>query len=140
MSVVNCGHVPMLFMEHESGKIKQIESSSAPLGFFAEEKYSEVILHPKQGDIALLLTDGLTEHTNAGNEMFGLSGTINVFRKQKEKSPAELISSLFRECADFGNKPVFADDITLSVIRFGSHVQERKLDDGVEIVRPLAHH
>ncbi|MCB1218300.1 SpoIIE family protein phosphatase [bacterium] len=138
MSVVNCGHVPLLFMEAESGKIKQIESGSAPLGFFAEEKYSEVVLHPKPGDMALLLTDGITEHTNAGNEMFGLPGVVNVFRRHREQAPAQLIGSLFSECASFGNKPVFADDITISVLRFGSVPQARPVDDDVEVIRPLA--
>lgn len=135
LHIVNCGHVPLLYLEHDSGKLKQIESSSAPVGFFAEEKYSEVILHPKPGDMALLLTDGITEHTNASNEMFGVNGVVNVFRRNKDQDPGRLIKSLFTDCASFGNKPVFADDITISVLRFGTQIKHE--DGELEVIRSV---
>ena len=137
LHIVNCGHVPMLFLENSTGKLKQIESSSAPLGFFAEEKYSEVVLHPQPGDLALLLTDGITEHTNICNEMFGLQGVVNVLRRNRKQDPQRLISSLFSDCNSFGNKPVYADDITIAVLSFGA--QQDSEQEAVEVIRPLSH-
>lgn len=118
LSIVNAGHIPMLYFDRDSGKIKQFESTNTPLGFIAEEKYTEVKLTPHKGDVALVITDGITEHKNAANEMFETKGVVDVFKRYAFKEPQELVDALVREARTFGDLPVFKDDVTLCAVRF----------------------
>lgn len=120
LTLVNAGHVPMLYLERGSGKIKQVESSNSPLGFFSGESYSEVQLSVQDGDVVVLCTDGLTEHTSASNEMFGIERVIQGLRQNSSSEPAELAGLLVLQAREFGSAPVFRDDMTLGVIRFGA--------------------
>jgi serine phosphatase RsbU (regulator of sigma subunit) len=118
LTLVNAGHVPLLYYEQASGKIKQVESTNSPLGFFAGEQYEEARLSVQPGDIAVVCTDGLTEHTNAANEMFGLDGIIGVLRQYGSSPPGELAGWFIKQAREFGAAPVFRDDLTLGVLRF----------------------
>jgi phosphoserine phosphatase RsbU/P len=119
LTLVNAGHVPLLYLERGTGKIKQVESSNSPLGFFAGESYSEVQLSVQDNDLVVLCTDGLTEHTNAGNEMFGIERVVQGIRQNSAAEPAELAGLLVLQAREFGSAPVFRDDMTLGVVRFG---------------------
>jgi serine phosphatase RsbU (regulator of sigma subunit) len=117
--LVNAGHVPLLYLEHGAGKIKQVESNNSPLGFFAGERYTEVELGVQEGDRVVVCTDGLTEHTNGANEMFGIEGVISALRQYGASPPDELAGLIVKQAREFGSAPVFRDDMTLGVVRFG---------------------
>lgn len=127
LAMVNAGHVPLLYLEHATGKIKQVESNNSPLGFFAGESYSEVELNVQESDRVVVCTDGLTEHTNGANEMFGIEGVINALRRHGADPPDELAGLIVKQAREFGSAPVFRDDMTLGVVRFGQSVQARNL-------------
>jgi sigma-B regulation protein RsbU (phosphoserine phosphatase) len=118
LTVVNAGHIPLLYYEHATGKIKLIESSNTPLGFIEDERYAEARITVAPGDIALLITDGLTEHKNAANEMFEMNGAINVLKREAQSEPEAVVKALVKEAREFGELPVFKDDVTLCAIRF----------------------
>ena len=118
LAVVNAGHIPLLYFERASGKIKMVESTNTPLGFLANEKYSEFHFKPGIGDVAVLLTDGLTEHRNAANEMFEIKGAIDVLKRNAFSEPRTIIEAMLKAARDFSDVPVFKDDLTVSVLKF----------------------
>jgi sigma-B regulation protein RsbU (phosphoserine phosphatase) len=118
LTVINAGHIPLLFYDQAANKIKLVESTNAPLGFLEDEEFVEIEFEPAPGDIALLITDGLTEHKNANNEMFDMSGAIGVFKRHFQSEPEVLVKALVKEAREFGELPVFKDDVTLCAIRF----------------------
>ena len=118
--LVNGGHPPLLYYEGSSQQVKQVESRNAPLGFFAGEKYEEIKLSPQAGDLAVVYTDGLTEHTNGANEMFEVQGAVAVVERWSKETPDQLADLLIKQARDFGNAPVFSDDVTVGVLKFCS--------------------
>jgi len=118
LSLVNAGHVPLLYRERAGGRIRQVESTNSPLGFFAPEKYAEVQIPVAPGDLVMLLTDGLTEHSNAAGAMFDIEGVIACLKEHGAGSPRELLHHTIRRAKEFGATPVFSDDLTLGVMAF----------------------
>lgn len=118
LTIVNAGHIPLLYLDRAANRIKQVESTNTPLGFLADEEYAEIEFSPAPGDMVLLLTDGLTEHKNVDNEMFDIGGAIDVFRRFANAGPEKLVKALVREAREFGKLPVFKDDVTLCSILF----------------------
>lgn len=118
LTVVNAGHIPLLYYEQASGKIKMVESTNTPLGFIEDERYAEVKFTPAAGDVVLMITDGLTEHKNAANEMFDISGAIDVLKRHAHEEPEALVKALVKEAREFGELPVFKDDVTLCALKF----------------------
>ncbi|MCH7472884.1 SpoIIE family protein phosphatase [bacterium] len=119
LEVVNAGHVPLLYLQQSSGEVKQIESKNAPLGFFEQEEYEVMMFNPSDGDVLLLLTDGLTEHTNSNNDMFDVARVMAVLKQSGNDPPQELIDREIKEALEFGNSPMFKDDVTMAVLCFG---------------------
>jgi sigma-B regulation protein RsbU (phosphoserine phosphatase) len=138
--LVNAGHVPLLLLEKETGKVKQVESNNSPLGLFPNEKYHDVTLNVGPGDKVLLLTDGLTEHVNSANEMFEISRVVRSLRANGGLGSLEIINGLLKEAREFGSVPVFSDDVTVAVIDFDDvSVQPRtEAPEGLEIIRPAS--
>lgn len=120
LALVNGGHPPLLMYEKATGTIKQVESKNAPLGFFPNEHYEESQLAPQAGDVIVLYTDGLTEHTNGANDMFETQGAVDVVARYGSEQPEAIADMLIKHARDFGNAPVFSDDVTVGVLRFGS--------------------
>jgi phosphoserine phosphatase RsbU/P len=118
LTMVNGGHPPLLYFEKSTGEVRQIDSRNAPLGFFNGEKYEEITLRPQSGDVMLMFTDGLIEHTNSANEMFEVQRVHAVFKPQASTAPDGLAETLVKQARDFGNSPVFSDDVTIGVLRF----------------------
>jgi len=118
LSVVNGGHTPVLYYSSADRSVKQVESDNSPLGFFENEEYEEFHFTTRPGDIALLFTDGISEHTNSMNEMFETSRVSAGLVAHAGLQESDLISALVKDARDFGSTPVFKDDLTLAVIKF----------------------
>jgi sigma-B regulation protein RsbU (phosphoserine phosphatase) len=138
--LVNAGHVPLLLLERATGKVKLVESSNSPLGLFPNESYHDVQLTVSSGDKVLLLTDGLTEHTNPANEMFEISRVVKSLRTNSEQGALGIINGLLKEAREFGSVPVFSDDVTVAVLEFDESQEAGMLEspEGLEIIRPTA--
>lgn len=118
LTLVNGGHPPLLLYERATGALKQVESRNAPLGFFPGERYEESRLSPQPGDVIVLCTDGLIEHTNGANEMFEIQGAVDVVKRLAATEPQTLAEALIKQARDFGAAPVFSDDVTVAVMSF----------------------
>jgi len=119
LSLVNGGHVPLVYYDYAAGKLKQIESSNAPLGFFQGERYQQVRLTTQPGDLAVLFTDGISEHMNSSREMFEIAGVLKVVETHAHDSADKLADLLIKRAREFGDTPVFNDDVTVGVVKFG---------------------
>jgi serine phosphatase RsbU (regulator of sigma subunit) len=102
------GHnVPILLKS--DGGITQMMLNSPPVSnWFDNPAYFEDTIPYKQGDILVLLTDGVTESKNNRGEMFGVDGAIKTL--SYSKSSEDFIKNLEENLKAFcGN---LNDDIT----------------------------
>ena len=87
-------------------------------------------LHP--GDRLFVYTDGVTEATNANNELFGTERMLAALNTDAEASPCELLRNV-RESIDafVGEAPQF-DDITMLCLEYKNGSADSASPDGEE--------
>jgi sigma-B regulation protein RsbU (phosphoserine phosphatase) len=111
----NAGHIPPIVVRRHGGTEKLSEGGMV-LGLFPESRYdeSEVLLH--SGDCLALLTDGITEASNAEGAMFGEDDRIvGLLLEHRHKGSGELKQVLLDSVASF-TKGELQDDATLMVV------------------------
>ena len=81
-------------------------------------KFSEGRIILGEGDKLFHYTDGVTEATNIGNELYGKERLLLVLNKNKGQTPKETLSSVKSDIDDFvGEAPQF-DDITMLCVEY----------------------
>ena len=81
-------------------------------------RYQEYGLKLEPGDTLFVYTDGVTEATNAGEELFGTQRLLEALNREEDSRPEVLLSAVKRDIDAFvGEAPQF-DDITMLAIQF----------------------
>lgn len=108
LAVANAGHVPALV--HRAGQVSVVGCvSGAPLGFSAETTYTEEHHRLLQGDVIVLMTDGVLEAIEA--DLTTMSTLRSLFAQSAEgaRGVHALLLRKFEECT----RGRCADDMTL---------------------------
>ena len=117
VSLSSAGMPPAYLHRKADGAIEEILLKAVPLGSMKSFPYGLHETTMEAGDTLLLMTDGLPEQKNAGEEMFDYARVTECFRKSVEAKPDEIIASLVREGEAWMNGVAQDDDITLMVVR-----------------------
>ena len=114
----SAGHTPG-FILNDNGKVKQmLDSIDIPLGFMEEHEFGssgEIIL--ESGDVLALLTDGIVEAENPGQNCFGVERAIGHVRDHREESASEIVNGLYREVRKFSDGMPQSDDVTAVICK-----------------------
>jgi sigma-B regulation protein RsbU (phosphoserine phosphatase) len=126
LSYASAGHVPG-FIFLDSGQVKcTLDSTGPPLGLFSGSKFSlrpAIPLDP--GEIALFLTDGVTESTTPDGHQFGSQRVLDYIQTHNQDSASNLADGLYHATRAFVQGDPQDDDITSVVIK-----TDRKMEDG----------
>jgi len=121
LSYASAGHVAGLIF-FGSGEIKcTLESTGPPLGLFPASEFSlreGIPLDP--GDIAVFLTDGVTESTTPRGNEFGAEGVLDQIRALGRDSASNIADGIYHATRAFARGNLQDDDITAVVIKAGS--------------------
>lgn len=114
----NAGHNPPL-VKHNGGKFEYLKTRA---GFIlagmegVRYKMQELKLEP--GDIIYLYTDGVTEATNASNELYGEERLIEALNSREFDNMKDLCQFIKSDVDSFvGDAPQF-DDITMVALKY----------------------
>ncbi len=113
LTLANAGHLPPL-MKHADGTVERIgvDHANLPLGVGLNLEFEETVIDLAPGDAVILYTDGVTEATNAANDLFGMKRLITRIANAPD-SIAELGEQLIADVEEFcGGRPQ-RDDICL---------------------------
>jgi len=114
LSIANAGHTyPFLL----NGKAAELELPGMPLGVDPDIDYEELDFSIAPGDSLFLYTDGVTEATNAADEMFGSEYLQELLEQNSQLKPRALMRLLLRELRTWSEERVQDDDITMVVFR-----------------------
>jgi phosphoserine phosphatase RsbU/P len=69
MEFINCGHVPPVLVSE--GKTSRPSEGNLPVGLIPGASYESAQCHMNEGDRMIIITDGVTEAANAGDEFYG---------------------------------------------------------------------
>jgi PAS domain S-box-containing protein len=118
LSYASAGHVPG-FVFLESGDVKRtLDSTGPPLGVFAGSKFlrqSAIPLGP--GEIAVFLTDGVTESTTPDGREFGSHRVLDYVRIHKLDSASNIADGIYQAAREFVHGDPQDDDITSVIIK-----------------------
>jgi PAS domain S-box-containing protein len=114
----SAGHTPG-FILGRNGEVRlTLDSMDFPLGVMEEHEFSssgEIAL--ESGDVLALLTDGIIEAENPGQDCFGMERTIGYIRDHRGENANEIVNGLYREVRKFSDGMPQADDVTAVICK-----------------------
>ncbi len=120
-SLVWSGAGHRAFIMNAAGAVRELESSAPPLGLEPTAEFpTDGPLCLVDGDIVLLLTDGIDEALNADDQFFGLKRAFDVIRANRDRTAREIIDALYHAVCAFAPVRTHHDDITAVIIKVGS--------------------
>ncbi|MBV6443766.1 MAG: serine/threonine-protein phosphatase [Ignavibacteriales bacterium] len=108
------GHPPILIYRRESGKIEEKTIKQIPVGVRKDFKFTHETDSIANGDIVLMLTDGVMETFSKSGGQFGLKRVEELLKTNYNSSAEEIAKKLTDEVENFG---VLTDDVTVVVIK-----------------------
>ena len=108
------GHLPILHFRSATGSVCELSTSNPPIGIFKEQKFASSRMEFSSGDIAVLLTDGLTETTSEEEEEYGLERVKQQVTKHSAESLKVICEMLLAEARKFGKQ---MDDQSVLLVR-----------------------
>lgn len=74
LTIVNAGHMPPIIRRYETGEVQQIgiEEAGPPMGFDPNCQFAAASVVIEPGDTVTMYTDGISEATNAHEQVFGI--------------------------------------------------------------------
>ncbi len=115
---INAGHPPGYVLGPD-GRVKhEMAPGTAALGIDREETaLSASQLTLEKGDLLLLISDGIPEARNHAGEEFGEERMLDIVRRERSRSSAEIIKILMEEAHRFSKPDPLQDDMTAVVLK-----------------------
>ena len=126
LKAANAGHeYPCITLTNEKFEMLR-DKHGLVLGGFADSKYTSYEVQLKPGDGFFVYTDGVTEATNANEELFGNQRLLEALNSNPTGSPKQILTNV-KEAIDafVGDAPQF-DDITMLAVRY---LGERNMEE-----------
>ncbi|MEZ5965730.1 MAG: PP2C family protein-serine/threonine phosphatase [Planctomycetota bacterium] len=116
--ISSAGHNPTLILRAATKTVEQIDANGPPLGFVPGIDYenSDVALAP--GDVLLLYSDGITEATDAADDMFGEERLIECLRAAADHDARTILDAVLGAMDQFIGSPRSRnDDVSIAVFK-----------------------
>jgi sigma-B regulation protein RsbU (phosphoserine phosphatase) len=115
---VNSGH-PCGYVIDRSGEVgAELKSVCLPLGFFPElPRCTENKFALGEGDVAVLVTDGVLESESPSGEEFGAGRLLEVLREHRLDPAREIVECVYAAIRDFAQNEKQMDDVTVVVFK-----------------------
>jgi serine phosphatase RsbU (regulator of sigma subunit) len=117
LAYVNAGHNPPLVLSKKGGDIVMLAAKGIALGVMPDIVLEEREVHLREGDIAVLYTDGVTEAINRKQEQFGQERLAKLIAESTALSAQEIIKKIERDVIAFSEGQPQFDDLTLMVVK-----------------------
>lgn len=111
VSLVQAGH-PHPVVLRADGRLETVGNGGLPVGLVEGASYDRVSLKLEPGDRLLLVSDGLTEATDAEGAELGPEGLAGYVRKNAALRGATFLEALLWDVQAFAGERELADDIS----------------------------
>ena len=117
----SAGHTTALWIQSAEKRIRELPSTSLPLGVMPELNDESVSVNLRNDDILLLYSDGLLEAEDSEGQIFGLDGISHVLLATHTASPSFILDSLIAASNRHRASRNLHDDLTVIVIKKVAH-------------------
>lgn len=115
-SYAAAGHAAYLCLA--DGKVETLAATSTPLGLVESDK---IHFAPdralNEGDILLMLTDGIPEARSAAGEYFGMDRVTEVVARRRDRPASEIVNAIIAAVQNFSGRTAQLDDITVVAVK-----------------------
>jgi sigma-B regulation protein RsbU (phosphoserine phosphatase) len=113
----SAGHTPGYVIDDSGSVSRELWSTGMPLGIDADGRFSAAQpIDLRAGDVVLLLTDGITEASDASGEPFGGERAVQSIRANRHLPAAKILEALCDQVRQF-QADEQKDDITAVVMK-----------------------
>lgn len=112
------GHEPGFIYRSQIQAFEEIDAKGLLLGVKKDTKYNQYVTHIQQGDMIVLLTDGVTE-CRSGDRFIEREEVLEVIDQYKEQSAQNIVDNVYKyleRLQDFKLR----DDFTLLILKRNS--------------------
>ena len=109
------GHLPILHFRSATGSVDELSTPNPALGLFEAQDFISSRVDCSSGDIAVLLTDGLTEVRDERDEEYGLERIKQLIKKHAAQPLKVICEALLAEAREFGKQ---TDDQSVLLVRW----------------------
>ena len=113
---ISAGHSPAYLFRAATGKIQKLFSEAFFLGMFEEATYEPRPFQLGQGDILVVISDGVTDAQNPQQEMFGEQRLLQVIRQEAPAGSHAIEKRLLKCIEEFTQGTAQSDDITFVMV------------------------
>jgi phosphoserine phosphatase RsbU/P len=114
VEICNAGHPPPLLVRER--EVTSIDSTGLPIGIFCSEQFSFSRFQMQKGDTLFLYSDGLTEALDGKGGEYGNERLSILLIGNHNQSPRSLVESCVRDLANFCERKLLSDDLTMMAI------------------------
>jgi PAS domain S-box-containing protein len=115
---VNSGHPSGLVVDRSGEIAAELNSVCLPLGLFRDRwQCTEHDFALRQGDIAVLVTDGVLESESPYGEEFGSGRLLEVVREHRRQPAREIAENIYAAIREFAHDEKQVDDITITICK-----------------------
>ncbi|WP_141691562.1 SpoIIE family protein phosphatase [Rhodohalobacter halophilus] len=111
------GMPPVLHYSKKKNRVERIVLKGLPLGGSANYPYKKKSLELEEGDILLLMSDGLIELFNPDREILGMKRVEEILQNSADYSSSDIIQQLNQLAETWSAGLDAHDDITLMVLK-----------------------
>ena len=120
----SAGHDPAILLR-ASGEAAFLEQETGtPVGLDEDTEYPVTKCRMRPGDVLILYTDGVTEATNANQEMFEENRLLSVVQGQQNLNAYQALTMVSNQVEAFVKDAPPFDDLTLLTLHFGASSNE----------------
>lgn len=118
MRYVNAGH-PCGYVIGSTGEITaEMESTCMPVGLFKDRwQCVERALILGQGELAVLVTDGVLESEAPDGSEFGSERLLDVVTENRHRPAREIIERIYSAIQEFSQRETQLDDVTIVICK-----------------------
>lgn len=121
ITIFNCGHPAPFHLHSKKSVLEQDEAGGMMLGVTEELEFKQQIFHLDIGDFLFIITDGVTEATNADGVFFEESfnkSLIDISKNHADFSPIQAIRFLLDRLNEHIQVPKsYSDDVTIICVK-----------------------
>ncbi len=119
ISIVDCGHPPVIHFHAERGTCSMLKGDNLPIGLIEQQEYHANSYSIRENDILVLFSDGITECSRPDMTMFGDQQLLDIIEKHHTLPSQEIIEKIKEALTLFSGRDTYDDDLSCIVIRIG---------------------
>ena len=126
LTAANAGHEYPIIMQPGEPFTLYKDKHGFIMGGMSGVKYKEYELTMKPGSKIFLYTDGVTEATDAGNDLFGVDRLTASVNSRRDDTPREIIAGVRKDVDGFVKDAEQFDDLTMVCVEYKGTAPDNK--------------